>query len=90
MTARRVIYEGRVQGVGFRFSVKEIAQGYEVAGWVRNLPDGRVQLEVQGEESEIEAFLKAIEDSHLRAHIRRKVITPIETVSSLKGFQIRG
>jgi len=48
MTARRVMYEGRVQGVGFRFSVKEIAQGFEVAGWVRNLPDGRVQLEVQG------------------------------------------
>jgi acylphosphatase len=84
------MYEGRVQGVGFRFSVKEIAQGYEVAGWVQNLPDGRVQLEGQGEESEIEAFLKAIEDSHLRAHIRRKVVTPIETVPSLKGFQIRG
>jgi acylphosphatase len=89
MTARRVMYEGRVQGVGFRFSVKEIAQGFEVAGWVRNLPDGRVQLEVQGEESEIEAFLKAIEDSHLRAHIRRKLITPTEAVSGLKGLQIQ-
>jgi acylphosphatase len=89
MTARRVIYEGRVQGVGFRFSVKEIAQGYEVAGWVQNLMDGRVQLEAQGEESEIEAFLKAIEDSHLRAHIRRKLITPIETVPGMKRFQIR-
>jgi acylphosphatase len=84
------MYEGRVQGVGFRFSVKEIAQGYDVAGWARNLPDGRVQLEVQGEESEIEAFLKGIDDSHLRAHIRRKLITPIEAVPALKGFQIRG
>ena len=84
------MYEGRVQGVGFRFSVKEIAQGYDVAGWARNLPDGRVQLEVQGEESEIEAFLMAIDDSHLRAHIRRKLITPIEAVPALKGFQIRG
>ena len=90
MIARRVIYEGRVQGVGFRFSVKEIAHGYEVAGWVRNLPDGRVQMETQGDESEIEAFLQAIEDSHLRPHIRRKVVTTIEPVSGLKGFQIRG
>ena len=90
MIARRVIYEGRVQGVGFRFSVKEIAQGYEIAGWVQNLMDGRVQLEAQGEESEIEAFLKAVEDSHLRAHIRRKVITPIEIVPAMKGFRIRG
>jgi acylphosphatase len=84
------MYEGRVQGVGFRFSVKEIAQGFEVAGWVRNLPDGRVQLEVQGDESEIEAFLKAIEDSHLRAHIRRKLITSTEAVPGLKGLQIHG
>jgi acylphosphatase len=89
MTAKRVIYEGRVQGVGFRFSVKEIAQGYDVAGWVQNLVDGRVQLEAQGDESEVDAFLQGIEDSHLRAHIRRKVVTPMEAVVGLKGFQIR-
>jgi acylphosphatase len=89
MIARRVIYEGRVQGVGFRFSVKEIAHGYEVAGWVRNLPDGRVHVEAQGDDSEVEDFLQAIEDSHLRPHIRRKVLTPIELTSGLKGFQIR-
>jgi acylphosphatase len=89
MTAKRVVYEGRVQGVGFRFSVKEIAQGYEVAGWVQNLVDGRVQLETQGDASEVDAFLQGIEDSHLRAHIRRKVVTPIETVTGLKGFQIK-
>jgi acylphosphatase len=89
VTAKRVIYEGRVQGVGFRFSVKEIAHGYDVAGWVRNLPDGRVQLEAQGDEPELDGFLQAIEDSHLRAHIRRKVVTPIEPTGGLKGFQIR-
>ena len=85
-----MIYEGRVQGVGFRFSVREIAHGYEVAGWVQNLPDGRVQLEVQGDDSEVEAFLQGIGDSHLRAHIRRKLITPIDAAAGLKGFQIRG
>ena len=89
MTAKRVIYEGRVQGVGFRFSVKEIAHGYDVAGWVQNLVDGRVQLQAQGDGPEIDAFLQAIEDSHLRAHIRRKVVTPIEPARGLKGFQVR-
>jgi acylphosphatase len=61
-----------------------------VAGWVQNLPDGRVQVETQGDGPEIDDFLQAIEDSHLRAHIRRKVVTPIEPAGGLKGFQIRG
>ena len=45
MIGRRVFFEGRVQGVGFRYSVRQLAKGYDVAGWVRNLPDGRVELE---------------------------------------------
>ena len=90
LIARRVLYEGRVQGVGFRFSVKEIAQGFDVVGWVQNLIDGRVRLEVQGEVSELEAFLEAIEDSHLRSHIHRKTVTNFEPEIGLKGFHIRG
>ena len=42
MTARHVFFEGRVQGVGFRWTVKNLARGYDVIGWVKNLPDGRV------------------------------------------------
>ena len=45
MVAKQVIYSGRVQGVGFRFTTRQIASGYEVNGWVKNLPDGRVELE---------------------------------------------
>jgi acylphosphatase len=56
MSGRHVFYEGRVQGVGFRFSVKQIARGYDVIGWVRNLPDGRVELQASGETAEVEAF----------------------------------
>ena len=77
MVARRVLYEGRVQGVGFRFSVKSITTGYDVVGSVRNLIDGRVELEVQGEESEVTEFLEAILDSHLRRHINRFVVHEI-------------
>ena len=50
MVAKQVLYEGRVQGVGFRFSVKSITTGYDVVGCVKNLIDGRVELEVQGED----------------------------------------
>jgi acylphosphatase len=89
LNAKRVLYEGRVQGVGFRFSVREIAEGFDVVGWVKNLPDSRVQLEVQGQSSEVDAFLVAIEKSHLRGHIHRKVVVNIDPVQGLKGFQIR-
>jgi len=89
MVAKRVFYEGRVQGVGFRFSVKSITTGYDVVGSVKNLIDGRVELEIQGEESEVEEFLKAILDSHLRRHINRFVVHDIPMKKGIKGFEIR-
>src|SRR5438309_1960231 len=60
MKAIQIFYEGRVQGVGFRYSVRQIAKGFNVTGWVRNLPDGRVELQVSGEEEGANAFLVAI------------------------------
>lgn len=89
MVAKRVAYEGRVQGVGFRFCVKELAQGYEVVGWVKNLIDGRVQLEVQGETREVDAFLQAILQSHLRALISQHTVQEVPQLERVKGFEIR-
>jgi acylphosphatase len=89
VTAKRALFEGRVQGVGFRFSVKEIAQGFDVAGWVANLPDGQVQLEVQGAPEEVEQFFEAIAESYLRSHIRRQSVQNIDPTESLRGFSIR-
>jgi acylphosphatase len=88
MIARRVFYEGRVQGVGFRYSVKSITTGFDVVGSVKNLIDGRVELEVQGEANEVEQFLEAVLDSHLRRHIHRFVVHEIPIQSGLKGFEI--
>jgi acylphosphatase len=88
MIARRVFYEGRVQGVGFRYSVKSITTGFDVVGSVKNLMDGRVELEVQGEEKEVEEFLEAVLDSHLRRHIHRFVVHEIPIQSGRKGFEI--
>jgi acylphosphatase len=89
MIAKRVLYEGRVQGVGFRFSIKSITTGYDVVGCVKNLIDGRVEVEVQGEESEVTEFLEAVLESHLRRHINRFVVHEIPVKSGIKGFEIR-
>ena len=57
---REIWYEGHVQGVGFRYNTSSIAQRFSVCGFVRNLPDGRVHLVVEGEAAEVKAFLREI------------------------------
>lgn len=57
---RRVHFSGRVQGVGFRFTCHSLARGYQVAGHVRNLADGRVEVVAEGESIELDNFLAAI------------------------------
>jgi acylphosphatase len=57
---RLVHYSGRVQGVGFRATAADIARDYPVTGWVKNLPDGRVALLVEGPESAVKKFLQAV------------------------------
>jgi acylphosphatase len=89
MVSKRVFYEGRVQGVGFRYIVRNLATGYEVVGSVKNLFDGRVELEVQGDTEEVEEFLEAILNSQLRRHISRFVVQEIPVKGGVKGFEIR-
>ena len=57
---RRVVYTGRVQGVCFRMSAAELSHGYRVAGWVRNLRDGTVELEAEGAPDQVEGLLQAV------------------------------
>lgn len=89
MTSKQIFYEGHVQGVGFRWSVKQIAQGFDVTGWVQNLPDGRVELQASGEAKELDSFLRAIAESELRAHIKKQTEHPLAQELAVRGFQIR-
>ncbi len=89
MPTTQVFYEGHVQGVGFRYSIKQIAKGFDVIGWVRNLPDGRVELQVSGESDELSAFLEAITQSDLRAHIKNHTAAPLSEPPAVRGFVIR-
>lgn len=89
MQAKRIHFEGRVQGVGFRYQTKQIAMGFDVTGWVQNLPDGRVEMEVMGPADEVEAFLSAIEDSDLNGLIRKRDIVDVAPDLGLRGFEIR-
>lgn len=57
-----VIYDGRVQGVGFRMSTCQAARGFKVTGWVRNETDGSVRAVVEGERGEIDRFLEDVRD----------------------------
>jgi acylphosphatase len=89
MITLQVLFEGNVQGVGFRWSVKHIAKGFDVTGSVRNLRDGRVEMQVSGAEAEVRAFLEAIAQSELRPHIRKKTEHPSLPLSDARGFEIR-
>ncbi len=87
MKGIQVFYEGRVQGVGFRYCVRQLACGYEVTGWVRNLPDGRVEMQACGEKAELDQFLEAIRDSELKGHIRKEEVFPVNPFPA-QGFEI--
>jgi acylphosphatase len=89
MAAKRVIFEGRVQGVGFRYTTKDVARGFDVRGWVKNLPDGTVELQVDGDAEEVAAFLKELaEESVVSHHIRAMHVEAIAPLDQINGFTI--
>jgi len=83
-----VLYSGRVQGVGFRMTVRQLACGYDVTGTVRNLADGRVELIAEGTRLELEAFLKGIAESELSGFIAKKDEAWQAAQGGLRGFAI--
>jgi acylphosphatase len=84
---KRVLYSGQVQGVGFRYTARRLAQGYEVTGYVRNLPDGTVELVAEGEAVEVGRFLDAVA-RRMADYIQDQTIHD-ETPGGFEDFEIR-
>ncbi|MDA7526227.1 acylphosphatase [Verrucomicrobiales bacterium] len=89
MAAKQVFYEGRVQGVGFRYATKREAMGFDVCGWVSNLPDGRVEMQVMGDDDEVEDFLVAVREGQMGGNIRGEEIHDVANLEGVRGFSIR-
>jgi acylphosphatase len=83
-----VFFSGHVQGVGFRFAALQVAREFEVAGFVRNLADGRVEVAVEGRPAEIEAFVAAVGE-RMHGHIRKTERTGGTGPAQYQGFTIR-
>lgn len=86
----KVIFKGRVQGVGFRYTTQDVASRFRITGYVKNLPDGTVEVIACGEESVLHEFVKAVHQSPLNPHIGDTLTTWGPAPSTpYQGFQIR-
>ena len=82
-----VFFSGTVQGVGFRYTVRRMAQELGLNGWIRNLGDGRVEMLAQGNQAQLEILMQKIND-HFDGYIREKNIENIQTDDMLDPFRI--
>lgn len=88
LVARRYIIRGRVQGVGFRFFVEDAASLEGVRGFVRNLPDGRVEVVAEGDAEAMSRFELAIRRGPLQARVDEVETDVIEPSGRFVGFSI--
>ena len=83
-----IVFRGDVQGVGFRFTARELALRYGVRGWVRNNPDGTVECEVEGDSRMIAQFLDDLKE-YFRENLTDAEVQEREPVSTMSGFKVR-
>lgn len=89
LTARRFLIRGRVQGVGFRFFAEDVAGREGVRGYVRNLPDGRVEAVVEGEAEAIDRFERAMHHGPRGARVEGVETEPLPAGQRFTNFAIR-
>ena len=83
-----IIFRGRVQGVGFRFTAQRVAERHAVSGWVRNEPDGTVRCVAEGEPAELDRFVAAVQKA-MAANLDATDIAKEPAAGEPAGFSIR-
>jgi acylphosphatase len=83
-----VFITGKVQGVGYRFSTQDVAQVFGLAGWVRNLSDGRVEAVFEGDRTAVEQMIAWCRKGPPNAVVEKVTVTN-EEPEGLSGFEIR-
>ena len=84
-----VRYDGRVQGVGFRFTAMQIAEGFPVTGYVQNMPDGSVKMVAEGAEKDLLEIIRKIKESHLGRYITGERFTWSDALQEFSTFAVR-
>ena len=87
MIRKDVIYKGRVQGVGFRWTTNHISRQFSVTGTVQNRADGTVHLVVEGEQKEVEAFMMAIAE-RMTTNIKETTIHEADYLGEFEDFRV--
>lgn len=81
-------FSGRVQGVGFRYTVCRVAEAFAVAGFVRNLPDGSVEVVAEGVEQELVDFLNGIQGALIGRYIAKEQVNWMPATGQYEQFRI--
>lgn len=89
MVRKYIIVTGRVQGVGFRYHAMNLAMEYHLTGWVRNMSNGGVEMEVQGTQEQVEMFVRNLDTGTNWIRIDRKSVADMPGLIEETGFRIR-
>jgi len=90
VAARRFLVRGRVQGVGFRWFVEREAYILQIAGWVRNNPDGTVEVLAQGTRDQLAGLHSRLREGPCAARVDDVEVSEAEPIPGLTSFQVRG
>ena len=84
----RVVITGLVQGVGFRYFVQERAESLGITGWVRNLRDGRVEAEIEGESGLVSMLIDAMREGPTFSHVEKVTPFPLTGGQQFTDFRV--